>query len=86
MTAFQGYLYEYIEDERSPALQSNGEFLLAERLRDEAVKKLTGVLTEEQMQMFISYSDAENRLNSILLRYVFQETLTIIHDLFHISL
>jgi len=86
MTAFQGYLYEYIEDERFPALQSDGEFLLAERLRDETEEKLTGVLSEEQTQLFLSYSDAENRLNSILLRYVFQETLAIIHDLFHISL
>jgi len=86
MTTLQNQLYEYIEDKRFPALQSNGEFLLARKQREEAEEKLTANLTEEQTQLFLNYTDADNLLDSVLLRYVFQETLTILHDILHISL
>ena len=81
MTTLQQHLYEYIEDERLPALETDGEFLLAQRLRNDAEKKLFSTLTEKQMRLFIQYTDAENCLNSIQLRYVFQETLAMVHDM-----
>ena len=81
MTALQQRLYEYIEDERFPALESDGEYLLAQKLRDDAEEKLLAVLTDEQKRSFNCYCDAENLLDSIQLRYVFQETLTLVHDI-----
>ena len=81
MTALQQRLYEYIEDERMTALEANGEFLLAQRLRNDAEKKLLSTLTEKQMGLFIQYTDAENCLNSIQLQYIFQETLEMVHDI-----
>ena len=81
MTALQQRLYDYIQDDRYSALQSDEEFLLAQKLRDEAEKKLTSWMTEEQFQLFIQYTDAENCLDSVHLRYVFQETLAMIHDI-----
>ena len=59
MTTLQQHLYEYIEDERLPALETDGEFLLAQRLRNDAEKKLFSTLTEKQMRLFIQ--DTETR-------------------------
>ena len=81
MTVLQQHLYEYIEDERFPLLASDGEFSLARRLRDDAEKKLLAELTDEQKHTFSRYCDTENFLTSIQLRYVFQETLALIHDI-----
>ena len=81
MTTLQQHLYEYIEDERFPLLESDGEFLLAQKLRDDAEEKLLAELTDEQKQSFSCYCDAENLLDSIHLRYVFRETMAIIYDI-----
>ena len=81
MTVLQQRLYEYIEDERFPLLESDGEFLLAQRLQNDAEEKLLVALTDEQKRLFRNYSDAENLLASIQLRYVFRETLAMIHDI-----
>ena len=81
MTALQQLLYEYIEDERFPLLESDGEFSLAQQLRDDIEKKLVSSLTQQQMDLFIQYTDAENLLASIQLRYVFRETLAVVHDI-----
>ena len=45
MTVLQQRLYEYIEDERFPLLESDGEFLLAQRLQNDAEEKLLVALT-----------------------------------------
>ena len=81
MTKLQQRLYEYIEDERFPLLESDGEFLLAQRLRDDAQQKLLAELTEEQKRSFSRFCDAENLLDSIQLRYVFRETLALVRDI-----
>ena len=81
MTELQQHLYDYIEDARFPLLESDGEFRLARRIRDDAEKKLLADLTDEQKQSFIRYSDAEDLLTNIQLRYVFRETLAVLHDI-----
>ncbi len=81
MTELQQHLYEYIEDRRFPLLELDGEFHLAQRLRDDAEKKLLAELTDEQKRSFNRYCDAENLLDSIQLQYVFRETLALVHDI-----
>jgi len=86
MNTLREYLYQYISDERFSALESDGEYIQAEQMRNTAEKKLSAELTAEQRQLFSSYMDEENRLASIQLRHVFQETLAIVSNLLNLTL
>ena len=86
MTTVQEWLYQHISDEQYSALQKNKEYIAAQRIRDEAEKALSAELTEEQKRMFDQYMDEENRLVSLQLRHLFQETLRIAHSIFNFPL
>ena len=81
MTKLQECLYQYISDEQFPILQADAEYIEAQRIRDKAEKELSVKLTTEQRELFSQYMDEENRLTSIHLRHIFQETLAIVQDI-----
>lgn len=86
MTTLQECLYQHISDEQYPALQKDREYIVAQRIRDEAEKALSAELTEEQKRMFNQYMDEENHLVSLQLRHLFQETLRMAHSIFNFPL
>lgn len=86
MTTLQECLYQHISDEQYPALQKDREYIVAQRIRDEAEKALSAELTEEQKRMFNQYMDEENHLVSLRLRHLFQETLRMAHSIFNFPL
>ena len=86
MITLQERLYQYIEEERFSVLRSDGEYLLAKQLRDEAREKLCAELTREQQHLLSRYMDEESRLSGIQCRHIFRETLALIPDILHLSL
>ena len=86
MTKLQECLYQYISDEQFPILQADLEYIAAQWMRDEAEEELSVKLTAEQWELFNQYMDEENRLTSIHLRHIFQETLAIVQDILKFSL
>lgn len=86
MTKLQERLYQYIEEERFSALQEDKKYITAQKLRDEAEKRLSSGLTEEQRRLLSQYMDEANCLAALHIRHVFLETLVIVRDLLTFSL
>ena len=81
MTKLQECLYQYISEERFSVVKADAEFIAAQRMRDQAEKKLSDGLTAEQRRLFSRYMDEENRLAGIHLRHIFRETLVMMQDI-----
>ena len=86
MTNLQECLYQYISEERFSVLKADAEFIAAQRMRDQTEEELSAGLTMEQRRLFSQYMDEENRLDSIHLRHIFQETLVMMQDILNFSL
>lgn len=86
MTKLQQYLYQYIIEERYSRLTENEAFHLVRRQRNEAEKRLTAALSDEQQRLFDQYMDQETCIIDMKLRHIFQETLLIVHDILNLLL
>lgn len=81
MTKLQARLYQYIAEERFSSLQEDKEYIAVRKMRDEAEKRLSSGLTEEQLRLLNQYIDEANCLAALHIRHVFLETLVIVRDL-----
>lgn len=81
MTKLQEHLYQYIMEDRYPALEEDEDYRLVWQNRNQAEERLIAALTEEQRHLFNRYMDEENYLAGLQQRHVFLETLLAVHDM-----
>lgn len=78
MNSLEDHLYSYLMEHLSETEKNDGEYRLAQELRDSAQEELCATMTAAQKHLLSHYMDQENYLSSLELHRMFRVTLALL--------